>query len=506
MKRITIVFTLLVAVLALAIAPSFAQEDERDYESISADQLDGTTVEFWHQHSGFRETQLEAIVAVFNNPDIAAEDVLETIGYGGDDEAERERLLEIVESLRDVAREYNPYGITVDASNQGGYGDIFTKVTTALAGGGEGLPDLVVAYQNQAATYEVVDGVINIEPLLMSEQWGIDEAGRDDFFDAFYNADVFPTFGGERLGFPPNRSMEVMYYNIDWLNELSDAGAIDFDGPPQTPDQFRQAACAAVANPFSGATGANNPLGYQLSSDASRFASWTFGFGGDVFDYDAGQYSYDSDAAVEAMTFLRGLFEDGCADLVFERFGDQANFGAGTTLFTIGSSSGLPFYRGAVEDGAGFEWSVAAVPHITETPVQNIYGASVSIPVGTPVEELAAWLFVKFYTAPEVQAQWAQASNYFPVRESVADGLTDYFAANPAYEAAFSLLEFGRTEPPVPGYDPVRDEVEIMMTALVTGDDDRTVEEILAELTEFANEELELASAGMDMQMEGDEG
>jgi len=302
-----------------------------------------------------------------------------------------------------------------------------------------------------------------------------------------------------RLGFPPNRSMEVMYYNIDWLRELREAGAISFDGPPTTPEQFREAACAATANAFSGATSDVANIGYQLSTDASRFASWTFAFGGDIFDYDANQYTLNSPAAVEAVTFLKGLFEDGCAGEIFERFGDQTNFGNGVTLFTVGSSSGIPFYASAVEAGAGFDWSVAAVPHVTEQPVQNIYGASVSIPRTTPEQELAAWLFVKYYTSPEVQARWALASQYFPVRQSAleVEELATFLAEDETYSTAFGLLEFTKAEPSVPGYDPVRDQISRTLTAIVTGTDTRPIQEILDELNEFANEELEAASRAL---------
>ena len=105
--------------------------------------------------------------------------------------------------------------------------------------------------------------------------------------------------------------MEMMYYNSDWLAELRAAGHIDFDGPPTNPDQFRQAACAATENPFSGASATGQSVGYELATDASRFASWTFAFGGDVFDYDNNRYTYDSPAAVEALTFLQDLVEAG---------------------------------------------------------------------------------------------------------------------------------------------------------------------------------------------------
>ena len=408
----------------------------QDYEMVDPS---GTTISFWHQHTRDREEALNKIVSDFNAN--------------------------------------NPYGITVVAEYQGGYGDIFQKMLPVL--GSADTPNLVVAYQNQAATYELGDGMLDLTPLVDSEKWGLADDEKADFFQGFYSADVFPSFGGERLGFPPNRSMEVMYYNSDWLAELG------YDGPPSTPEEFKEMACAASQNPFSGAT-SEGSIGYELSVDASRFASWTFAFGGDVFDYDASAFSYNSPAAQEAMTFLQSLFDEGCAQVVTERFGDQTNFGAGRTLFTVGSSSGLPFYKSAVDEGATHSWSVAPLPYTTPEPVMNIYGASVSIPTGHTAEEnLATWLFVKYYTSAEVQADWARASNYFPVRQSVADGLGDYFSTNPAYQTAFELLPYGQAEPPVPGYDFVRDIVSQEMAAIADGAP-------VAETLDFLNAEANL--------------
>lgn len=437
--RFNVLLGALIAALLVGLAPA---QETVDYDAVDPS---GQTITFWHQHSGDREAALEEIVADFNAS--------------------------------------NPYGITVEAEFQGGYGDIFQKMLPLIGTGDT--PNLVVAYQNQAATYELADGMLDLRPLIDSAEWGLSEDEQADFFAGFYSSDIFPSFGNARLGFPPNRSMEMMYYNIEWLDELRAAGAISFDGPPATPEQFREAACAATENPFSRAT-SEGSVGYELSVEASRFASWTFAFGGDIYDYEADRYTYDSPAAVEAMTFLQGLFEDGCATVETERFGDQTNFGAGRTLFTVGSSSGMPFYQSAIDEGARFEWSVAAIPHTTADPVMNIYGASVSIPTGhTPEADLATWLFVKYYTSPEVQAEWAQASQYFPVRESVAAGLSDYFEANPAYQTAFELLRYGVAEPPAPGYDFVRDMIEGEMAAIVDGAD-------VAETLALANAEANL--------------
>ncbi len=400
----------------------------------------GQTITFWHQHSRARE----------------------------------ETLLEIVEDFNAT----NKWGITVQAEFQGGYGDIFQKMLPIL--GTDDAPNLVVAYQNQAATYQLADALTDMTSLVDSIKFGLTQQDKDDFFEGFFYQDIFPNFGNARLGFPPNRSMEVLYYNVDWLAELG------YDAPPATPAEFAEMAAAAVANPYSGAL-SEGSMGYQLSLDASRFASWTFAHGGDMFDYDAGQYAYNSEAAIAAMSFLQGMFNDGSASLVVENYGDQTDFGQGRLLFTVGSSSGLPYYQSAVDEGAGFDWSVAAIPHTTEVPVMNIYGASVSMPLSTPEKQLASWLFLKHYTNTENQSVWAQASNYFPVRRSVAAGMADYFAANPAYQIAFDMLQYGATEPPVPGYDFARDESELAMAAIVGGAD---VVETLDALNELANQIL----------------
>jgi len=404
----------------------------------------GQTVVFWHQHTRERETALLEIVDEFNKT--------------------------------------NPYGITVVAEYQGSYGDIFNKMLTFM--NTADAPELVVAYQNQAATYQIANALVDMNSLVESPKWGLTEEEQADFFPAFFEQDVFPNFNNARLAFPPNRSAEVMYYNMDWLKELG------YDAPPATPEQFKEMACKAAKQPFSKAT-AEGSMGYELSIDASRFASWTFAFGGDVYDAKAGRYTYNSEAAQKAMAFLQDLFQSGCATLVTEQHGDQTDFGAGKLLFSVGSSSGLPFYQKAVDSGAKFSWSIAPLPHTTAEPIVNVYGASVSIPKSTPERELAAWLFLKYYTSPEVQAKWAKVSGYFPVRASVAEGLADYFNENPTYKTAFDMLKFTKFEPPTPGYDFVRDMVEKAMAAIADGAD-------IASTLETLNTE---ANANLDEQL-----
>lgn len=400
----------------------------------------GAVVDWWHQHSGLRQERLIPMVDEFNAS--------------------------------------NEWGITVNQEFAGGYGDIYNKMITAIASGD--MPDLVVAYQNQAAGYQVANALVDINPYVAHPVWGIEDP--DDFFSGFYNQDVNMQFGGQRLGFPPNRSIEVMYYNKTWLE------AMGFDGPPQTWAEFREVAIAAT-NPEEGT------IGYEVRTDASNVYAMIIGRGGEIAKDDGSGYNFNTPEMRESMQFMRDLYDDGYAAKIPGPYADQGDFGNQLVPITMGSSSGLPYYQSAVDAGerGSFEWSVAAIPHTTRRPQTNVYGASVSVPRTTPETQLAGWLFVRWFTEPEQQAEWTRISNYFPVRYSVADNLGDYFDATPRFEDAFTILETSvtRAEPPYAGYDEVRDLVEAAFNAILDGAD---VDETIAQLELDANEVHEIAS------------
>ncbi|MEX1019009.1 MAG: extracellular solute-binding protein [Litorilinea sp.] len=406
----------------------------------------GQTVVFWHQHSGARQDALSELVGEFNAS--------------------------------------NECGITVDEQNQGGYDDIRDKMNASIVSG-EVPANIIVGYQNDQAFYQLNDALVDFNRFVDDPHWGLTAEERADFFPSFFDQSVHPVFDNQRLGFPPNRSVEVLYYNQSWLEELG------FDGPPVTPDDFREMACAATEANGDG-TG-----GFILRDDASAVAAWTYAFGGDVLAEDGTSYVYDGEATVEAMTFLKQLYDDGCA--YFYTDGPASpEFAARRALFAMGSSSGLPFYRADVETIAAEagnepdEWGVSAIPHTTDEPVMNVYGGDVMIPVTTPEAELAAWVFVDWYTSPEIQARWNVASNYFPTRAASGEFLADTIAENAQYGQAFDLLAYATYEPQLISYSAVRNRTAEVFNEIMQGAE---VESTLADLTAFANEtEEELMS------------
>ncbi len=387
----------------------------------------GQVVEYWYQHTSSREELMLSMIDEFNRT--------------------------------------NEWGITIQGASQGGYNDLYKNIITAIPAGDAQLPEMAVAYQNQAATYAVQGVLAALDPYVESEKWGYTEAELGDFFPIALAADILPQFEA-RYGWPPYKSMEVMYYNEDWLAELG------YDGPPETWEEFSEMACAAVEQPFSDATVAGPGLGYVYSIDAPRFATFTFSRGGNIINETGTGYVFNDAAGLEALTFLQGMVEDGCAVEQTEKYGDQSDFGAGRSLFTISSISGLPYYGSVVDEGAGFNWSVNPPPHTTDKPRLNIYGASQSILVSTPEQQLAAWLFIKWMSEPEQQATWASGTGYFPTRQAAADLLTDYFAEHPTYEKAFTFMSMDSgVEAPVAGYDECRSAISEMLTAVLGGED-----------------------------------
>ena len=378
------------------------------------------------------------------------------------------------EWLSEKAEEFNATnecGITLVQQNQGGYNDIRDKMNAGIATGE--LPGLTVGYQNDQAFYALAGGLADMNLYIDDPKWGLTAEERADFYEAFLEQGVHPAFDNQRLGFPPNRSMEMLYYNQTWLEELG------FDGPPTTPEEFREMACAGAA------ANADGTGGFILRDDASAVAAWTFAFGGEVSKEDRTGYVYNGQATIDAMTFLKGMYDDGCAYLFTEGY-PNPELAARRAIFTMGSSSGIPYYGYDMADiGSEDEWGVTAIPHTTSDPVQNIYGGDIMIPATTPETQLAAWIVLKWFTSPEIQAEWDRTSGYFPTRASTADLLTDYVTENPQWGQALALLPYGTYEPQLISYQAVRDAAEMAFNEIMQGAD---IKATLDALTEEANE------------------
>ena len=390
----------------------------------------GQKIVFWHQYRSVREKAINAMIEEFNGS--------------------------------------NHHGIEVKGDYIGNYSAIYTKMLVGLQGGY--LPQLVLAYNYQAEAYHQAGGVVDLTPYMESLKWGLSARDRADYNEDFLQQD---NIQGAQVALLPHRSMEILFYNQSWLQELG------YDEPPKSWDAFVEMCRRATKQPFSGSADASYSKGFLLNIDASRLAAMVFSRGGDFVNADRSAYTFKTREAQASLELLHDLRGEGAMDLLAAD--NKAAFGAGQVLFAIHSSSRLPFFISSVESGADFAWNVTVLPYTGDDPVQNVYGGSFSVCKTTLEQQVAAWLFIKWFTQPFQQERWVRRSNYFPVRESTARALVDF------YGTAYHLLEYGKPEPSKIGYESVRGMVEQAMAEAVEGGD---IGQILTKLDSEANKTL----------------
>ena len=375
-----------------------------------------------------------------------------------------EKDQQLLQSMLDEFNKSNPYGIKARAEIAGAaYPDVYNKVSAAIQAGQP--PEISVAYQNQAAFYRAQNAVIDLNPFIKSKKYGLSDDDLKDYYQTFLDSDANPQFQNEHLGFPTQRSLEVMYYNADWLKQLG------YNEVPKDWKTWEEAACKASD------AGANK-YGWAFRHDASNFASEIFTRGGRILAPDGGSYVFNSDAGVEATATIQRLFKNKCAVEIppSERNGEQNRFAAGQVLFVFASSSGLPFYQDAVSKGSNFKWDISLLPN-TGKPAVNMYGASVSVYKTTPEKELAAWLVIKYLGEKAQTSKWAINTGYLPVRQSAKADVVAAYKADPKWGAAadsyakmFDWFQYAMVEATVAGYDPVRDIIDKEVTTKAATD------------------------------------
>src|SRR5262249_5041128 len=71
------------------------------------------------------------------------------------------------------------------------------------------------------------------------------------------------------------------------------------------------------------------------------------------------------------------------------------------------------------------DWTATTTPTAKEgdKPVIQLFSPGIIMLQGTPEQNLASWLFIKFLAKPENQVKWTQATSYFPLSKSASEQL-----------------------------------------------------------------------------------
>lgn len=434
-------FILLLLVVVLGVSLVAAQED------LSAVDPTGQTIVYWHQYNGGAQLEtMTAFVEAFNAN--------------------------------------NEWGITVEAIPQGSYDDLRNLMSAAITTGD--LPNLVAGFQNDAQGYFLDGAALDLNPYFNDATWGFSGDDLADLNMGIVNFNVFETepYNGAMLAWPNQVSANALSVNLDML------AAVGFDGPPANFDDFRAIACATAE-----LTGPNGEdiQGYPIKADSSNFESYVASFGGAIFDYETNSYDFTNDAVISVLTLFQEMYNEGCAYIPDTRFGNTDDFAFGLNPMALGSTAGIPFIQSNIDESeSGVEnWVNTTTPWTDDNRVIQLYVPSVIAVPGTPEQNLATWLFLKYLTETENQITWTENTSYFPVRISAAEGLSEEFlSSTPQWTAINDLLASGEAAvyqaPQVVSYQQVRDLVSAAVADVTTNAMD--VMEVAERLEAEANE------------------
>ena len=381
--------------------PEMEEEEEAEVEEEPMMDLSGTTVQFWHVY--------------------------------GEGDPRNEAMLAIV----DAFNANNEFGIVVEALDQGQYGDVEDKVNAGIQSGD--LPQVVQAYTSALANWDLVDQVVDLDPFVHDEAYGLTEEELADIYPGVLASGL--NGAGTRLGWPISQSANAVVYNITWAQELG------FDAAPTNSAEFKEQLCAAAEANLSDDNPDNDGgTGMVWFPSSGNLLSIIYAFGGDIMNDDGTAYEFNTPENVAAAMYVNELRD---ADCTFETESypnpEQAQRLA---LVTLSSTSGLKYYGYAFSDAENEdEWGFLPFLGPDGGLGTNAYTQTVGVLRSTPEQEMASWLFIKHLTSAENQAAWIEASGYLPTHFSTAAMLADYIAAVPQYQSTMAIAELGLGEP-----------------------------------------------------------
>src|SRR5690625_372614 len=168
---------------------------------------------------------------------------------------------------------------------------------------------------------------------------------------------------------------------------------------------------------------------------------------------DATEALINSEEGLEVFNWLNEMNEAG----TFRNYGSnwedpRGPFFAGQVGMYLDSTANTA----QVIENSPFEVGSAFIPVADGMDPEGVIVGGASLWITNQVseeEQEAAWEFVKYLTDPEVQAEWAAATGYFPITPAAyeEDALNDVYEEYPQFKVAVEQLENTTVTPATQG-------------------------------------------------------
>jgi len=281
------------------------------------------------------------------------------------------------------------------------------------------------------------------------------EPTPDDFDSAqfFEGAWSSTEVDGVSYGVPWYVETRLVYYRTD----LAEEGG--FNQAPADWDELTQLAQAQVD------AGAEYGISLQPGGVGSwqTFMPFVWQAGGDIVDEDL-NFTLDSEACVEALTFYDSFFENGLTPPAVSEVPVEGQFADGS----VGSFISGPWMIGVVTDAGADPASFTVAPQPTNESGTSFVGGGNLAVFDQSDNKPAAWAFVEYLSQPEVQVKWFETVNALPAVQSAWD---DPALADDEMLAAFGeQLDDAKSPPAIPTWEQVAAAIDDEVERVTIGD------------------------------------
>lgn len=412
----------------------------------SAEGADGKiTISFWHSMSGNTQEALQKVVDGFNE----SQDTYQVV-----------------------------------AENQGTYDESTGKFFNMANGDGSAQ---IIQIGEQNLQSMIDSGMISsISDLI--ETYGYDDS---DLLDQVVN---FYTVDGEMYAMPFNCSSPVVYYNKEVFDN---AGITEF---PTTFEGIMEAAKTISESDSSITPMGMYAYGYALDQMVTNM-------GGFIINNDNGRSDRATEVAYQDQMTQLFNWIDG-----MNKEGYLLNYGTeGTNAVSGFTQKQVAMYIDTsascrnVIDSSEFEVGVSALPVPEGVEAQGVYAGGGALCAAAGMDDETAQGVMEFFTyatSPEVQAQWAADTGYFPICNAAYETeiMTSTYGEYPQLRvAADQLLNSQVNEvtagPLLSQLPQLRTDISTALEAVMGGGN---VEDAIQQAVDSTNSAIENANAGVE--------
>jgi len=278
------------------------------------------------------------------------------------------------------------------------WAQFYPKLPAAVASGRA--PDVAVMHLDQLATNAARQVIVPIDDVASALK-----LQESDFATLIWQGGIYK---GKRYGIPLDSHPMGMYYNKSVLQQAG----LDPNKPPQTHDDYMAALDQLKGKGIKGHWMTPFPF-----TGTFQFESLLWQFGGDLFDPNTTKATFDSDAGVQALTWMVDLVKKGYSPANVGQDADYVALQNGKNAFNW---NGI-WQINALAGIKSLKWGAAPLPQIgTEKAAWSNSHQFVVPRQSSPDQnkETAARFFINYLSKQSLE--WAK-SGKIPARKSVLE-------------------------------------------------------------------------------------